>query len=161
MANVFKKLILSDKPTGYFLCRYYTAEEKIGYFILHPTKKAKESIKLASELIQIGSAHMNISSINLYFIGKYEPIYFIPKIPIDYLIQGEISLEEEMEREYFYIHPFNISKNFPVIPTEAIFYQVRAKSVCVESICYPNPHVSSRLISMPIPFNDFFIFHEN
>lgn len=157
MSNAFKKITLSDKPTGFFLNRYYTIDGKIGYCAFSPTVEAKKKIKIACELLDIAQGHIKITSINLLYIGKTEPIYFNPRIPLDYLIKGEISLEEEMEREYFYIEPFHYRKGLPTIQMEALHYQVYYTGVSIESFPYPNDHVNARVISVPIPFKDILI----
>ncbi len=157
MAYIFNKLILSEKPTGHLLCRYYTADEKIGYFVISSDTQAKEKIKLASDLFIIGSSFLKISSVNLYDIGKFEPIFFIPSMNIENIVEGVINIEQEIERECFYVEQFKINKKTPILPTEAVYCQVRSNTFSVACECYPNPHSNPRLISMHIKFEDFFV----
>lgn len=152
MANQNRKIILSDKPTRHFICRYYNNEGLIGYFILNPSVIAIESIKLANELFTIASGHLDISTINLYYQGKNEPIFFSPRIPLDYLVEGIVNFEEEVEKEYFFIEPFHPNEDLTIIPIEALHYQIQRTGVSVESFPYPNEYINGRVISMPIPF---------
>lgn len=152
-----KKIILSDKPTGYLLCRYYTSDEKIGYFVINAPSEAKEKVLLASELFIIGSGHIKISSININHIGKCEPIYFLTEIKLNDLIVGHLNEEEELAREYFFIKPISLTGKLPIVTSESTYYQVRGDSIAVVCYCYPDSKQSSSLVSCPIPLKDFFV----